>query len=165
MLLLLLRYFSFILIAKLHPFHVSVCEVYYNPETESFEISMKIFIDDLELALQKKGATDFTLVNSSDKNKIEKELENYLSLQFKLNVNEDIIPLEFLGYEIKRDAVLCYFESDRVKIIKLVEIENAVISDLYDDQTNLTHFQYNDQMKSLRATKENLIGTIDTSSW
>ncbi|MEO5907159.1 MAG: DUF6702 family protein, partial [Saprospiraceae bacterium] len=41
-----------------HDIHISLSELRFNEETHSFEVSIKIFIDDLEKALKKDGATD-----------------------------------------------------------------------------------------------------------
>ena len=37
-----------------HPFHVSVCDVDFNEETKSIQLSQRIFLDDFEQALNKK---------------------------------------------------------------------------------------------------------------
>ncbi|MBL0009341.1 MAG: hypothetical protein IPP25_19765 [Saprospiraceae bacterium] len=39
-----------------HDIHVSVCELRWNEESGAFEVSVKIFIDDLERALTMEGA-------------------------------------------------------------------------------------------------------------
>lgn len=160
--LLFARYFYFILISNFHPFHVSVCEVYHNPKTNSLEISMKIFIDDLELALQNQGNDQFRLVDSNDNNA---HLKNYITKQFKINIDSKAVALEFVGYEFEDDVILCYFEANKIKQIQEIEIHNGIIMEVYDDQINLTHFQYKDEMKSLRASKDDTSGIINTSGW
>lgn len=156
------RYFGFILISNFHPFHVSVCEVYHNPKTNSLEISMKIFIDDLELAVQNQGNEEFRLVDSNDNHA---HLKNYITEQFKIKIDSKAVTLEMVGYEFDDDAILCYFECKKINKIQEIEIYNGVITEVYDDQINLTHFQYHDEMKSLRASKDNPSGIIDPSGW
>ena len=165
MLLLFARYFCFILISNLHPFHVSICEVYHNPKTQSLEISMKIFIDDLELAIQNQGNVEFELVNLTDKNFNKTPLQSYITDRFKIKTNAKAVTLEMVGYEFDNDAILCYFEAKKIKRIHVIEIENTIISEVFNDQINLTHFQYNGEMKSLKATKDNPTGIINTSGW
>ena len=41
---------------KAHDMHVSVCELRWNETSGAFEVSIKVFIDDLERALTKDGA-------------------------------------------------------------------------------------------------------------
>lgn len=165
MLLLFTSYFYCILVANLHAFHVSVCEVYHNPKTQSLEISMKIFIDDLELAIQKSGHSDFKLLDTEEENVEKIIIEAYLIDHFQITINGKKTNLEFVGFEFDADAILCYFEGDKRKKIQLIEITNSMITEVYDDQINLTHFQYNGEMKSLKATNQSTTGIIDTSAW
>ena len=160
-----IKFSAFILLAKIHPFHVSVCEIYHNAETKSLEISMKIFIDDLELAIRESGIVSFELLEVAEKNVDKIPLEYYLKNQFEISVNDKALELDFVGFEFDQDAILCYFEGKRVRKISSIKIKNAIITEVFDDQINLTHVQYNGEMKSLKAIKEQPIGIIDTSSW
>jgi hypothetical protein len=165
MLLMIGRHFCFILILNLHPFHVSVCEVYHNSNTLSLEISMKIFIDDFELAIQNQGNTEFKLVNVNEKIIDNSPLKKYIIDRFNLKIDGKSIDLDLVGFEIDDDAVLCYFEGKNIEKIHEIEIYNAIISEVYDDQINLTHFQYNEEMKSFQTTKDNTKAILNTSGW
>jgi len=165
MLLMIGRYFCFILISNLHAFHVSVCEVYHNSNTQSLEISIKIFIDDLELAIQNQGNAEFKIVSVNKNNINNAPLKKYITDRFKVKINSNPIELDLVGYEINDNAVLCYFEGKKIKKIHNVEIDNAIISEVFDDQINLTHFQYNGQMKSFQASKDNTKVILNTSGW
>ena len=43
-----------IFFSYLHPFHVSVCDVDFKEESKSIQVSQRIFLDDLEKALNEK---------------------------------------------------------------------------------------------------------------
>jgi len=165
MLLSLIGFISFVFISNLHPFHVSVCEVYHNQETNSLEISMKIFIDDLELAIQHNNAETFRLSELHENNDKKDKLVNYLKKQFLIMVNSKEINLEFVGFEFDDDALLCYMEGKKINKIATIEIKNALITELYEDQINLTHFQYHGEMKSIKTVREQPSGIIVTSGW
>jgi len=165
MLLTIVGYLYVFVTAILHPFHVSVCEIYHNEQAKSLEISMKIFIDDFELAIQKDGAEDFQLLDVSGDLVDPKKIEAYLKKRFQIKVNGEKIAQNFLGFEFDNDAVLCYLEHTRVKKIDNIEIDNSIITEVYDDQINLTHFQYKGEMKSVKATKDNTTGIINTTNW
>ena len=126
---------------------------------------MKVFIDDLEMSIRQSGNADFTLVDQSADQVNEKHIENYISERFKIKVNDRAADLSFLGFEFDEDAILCYFEGKKIKKISHVEILNAIMTEVFDDQINLTHFQYHDEMKSLRTSKDNTMSRIDTSDW
>ncbi|MCG8307784.1 MAG: hypothetical protein MI975_10380 [Cytophagales bacterium] len=166
MLLIINRLICFLLTTNLHPFHVSVCEVYYNENSHSLEISMKIFVDDLELSIRQGGHETFKLVDVEDPKLVGKEpIETYLKNNFQIKVNGKTTPLDFLGLEFDDDALLCYLEGKKIKKIETIEINNSIITEVYLDQINLTHFQYKGEMKSLKATWNKTTGRIDTSGW
>src|SRR6267378_1432289 len=50
-----------------HPFHVSVVEVNHNAADKTFEISCKIFTDDLEKVLAQNYKTRVDLINPPNK--------------------------------------------------------------------------------------------------
>lgn len=165
MLLTILVIINIFITSIIHPFHVSVCEIYHNENTSSLEISMKIFMDDFELSIQQNGVPGFKLIDE-DPEKVEKtHIDSYLKNHFNLKINGHFADLNFLGFEFDDNAILCYMESKKVKKINSIEINNSMLTEVYDDQINLTHFQYKDEMKSLKATKENTIGIINTSNW
>ncbi len=163
MLFLLSRVFSLILISGLHAFHVSVSEVYHNPETKSLEISMKLFRDDMELAIQNQGHAEFTLENAADQE--EALLKTYIREHYKISANGNKVDLNWVGFEVKWDYLQCYLESKKIEKISIIEFDNALLTEVFDDQINLVHFQYKDEMKSLKATKDNSKQDIDTSGW
>ena len=165
MLLVIARYIYVFFSISIHPFHVSVCEVYYNEKTHSLEISMKIFTDDLELSIQKEGNNEFSLIDANPE-KVEKStIASYLIDKFEIGINGKKIDLDFIGFEFDGNATLCYFEARKIRRIDKIEINNSIITEVFDDQINLTHFQYKEEMKSVKATKGNTVGLIDTSSW
>lgn len=165
MLLLTGRYFCLIIISNLHAFHVSVSEIYHNSKTQSLEISMKIFIDDLELAVQGQGNAHFKLVQNSREEANSSILKKYISDRFKIEIDSNPIELEMVGYEVDDNALLCYFESKKIKAINKIEFDNSIITEVYDDQINLIHFQYQGQLKSFQTTKENSKSGLNTSGW
>ena len=165
MLLVIARYIYVFISMSVHPFHVSVSEVYYNENAHSLEISMKIFTDDFELAIQNKGNAKFRLLDTKAENVDEETIGSYLMDNFRIGIDGVLVDLDFVGFEFDGNATLCYFEGRKIKKINSIEIDNSIITEVFDDQINLTHFQYKEEMKSLKATKGSTIGLIDTSGW
>jgi hypothetical protein len=159
--LLSIQYLCIILFSKIHPFHVSVCEIFHNSDSKTLEISLKIFIDDFELAIHQNGNNDFILSDATDK----KILWEYLADQFIIEVNDRNIPLSIVGFELRNDAVICYIMAQGIYEIDKLRLENKVLTEVFEDQINLTHFQYKGEMKSLQTSGEIPFGMIDTSSW
>ena len=165
MVLALIKYYSLALASILHPFYVSVCEIYHNPKSNALEISMKVFIDDIEWAIQKSGIETFKISKDADKENTENEMEKYLYDKFTVEIDSKQKSMEVIGYELENDAIVFYIEIKNVKEINQFKIKNTIISEVRDGQINLTHFQYHDQLKSFKTTIEEPDGTIDVSSW
>jgi len=165
MLALLSRIVCTIFIANLHAFHVSVCEIHHNEKAQSLEISIKIFIDDLQLSIKNQGNTAFDLSNIQNKDSTSIHLKNYIVDRFNIQINSKQIELKFVGYELKEYEILCYLEAKDIDIIETIEIENSLLMELFDNQINLNHFQYKNEMKSFKSTKEKKSAIIETTGW
>ena len=108
---------------------------------------------------------DFSILENSNQKEIENEIEKYLEDKLVIAVNSKKTDKELIGYELENDALICYVEIQKVKEIKSIKIHNSIITEVYAEQINLTHLQYKDQLKSLKTTKSDHEGEIDTSSW
>ncbi len=165
MVLALLKYYSLIIASIMHPFYVSVCEIYHNPKSNALEISLKVFIDDIELAIQKSGNENFIISVHADNESIKNEMEEYLHDKFIIEIDSEQKSLNVIGYEFENDAIVFYIEIKNVKKINQLKIQNSIISEVREDQINLTHFQYHDQLKSFKTTRESPDGSVDVSGW
>jgi len=139
-------------ITIVHPFHVSVCEIYHNEKTNTLEITLKMFIDDFELSIQNRGYNDF-IISGVDPEEVERApISNYLHEHFNIKLNKKNLSLEFLGFELQDNSVLCYLEAEKIKKIGEIELKNSLMTEVFDDQINLTHFQVKGEMKSVKTT-------------
>jgi hypothetical protein len=147
-------------LANLHPFHVSVCEIYHNDKTNALEITLKIFIDDLELSIQNRGYSDF-IIMGTDPDQVKREpIGNYLKEHFNIRLNDKLLALDFLGFELQNDAILCYLEAVKIRKVSEIELQNSVLMETFDDQINLTHFQVSGEMKSVKTTPRNTKASV-----
>lgn len=165
MVLLFVRSVAILIGVNIHAYYVSVSEIYHNPKNSSLEISMKIFIDDLELAIRKFENSEFAISDQGTGAGTKKSIEAYLFDKFKIEIYEQPADMRMIGYELEDDAVLCYIEIEKVREINQVNISNSIICEIYEEQINLTHFQYKGQLKSLKTTKNTPSGSIDASDW
>jgi hypothetical protein len=163
MVLLLARCFTLFTCLTQHAYYVSVCEIYHNSRTQALEISIKIFADDLELALRKNGNPEVTVVEEKPDPALKEMLFDYLNERFIISIDKKATRLHMVGYEFDDDVLLCYVEIKNVPVISLIEVHNNIITEVYEEQINLTHFQYLGKMKSLKTTGSDPSATIDTS--
>lgn len=122
-----------------HDIHVSVTEVKWNAESTSFEVSIKIFIDDLELALAKGNLSGLHIGTPKESATVNDILTTYLEKHFHISLDGIQLPLQFVGKETTEDfkAIWCYVEYPGTKGPKQCTIANDILFELYDDQRSI----------------------------
>ncbi len=161
----LIHYCFLVLAFLLHPFHVSVCSVHYASSEESLQITMKIFADDLEDALNKSPYRTeeepyVDVLNPENTDKLNSKVEQYIRDHFELAVNEEKVQPVFLGYELEDLAMWCYWEVSGVKKVKNVKIKNSILTETFSDQTNIVHVNNQDMVKSMKLAGNSLVGEV-----
>ncbi|MFT4667524.1 MAG: hypothetical protein ACI8YQ_002405 [Polaribacter sp.] len=139
--------FSFLITAFLflsgnpaaHEIHISKCQVEYSEEDKAIQVTMHIYLDDLEEILRKKGADKLFICTELETEGAEEYLIAYLRKQFQMEVNDKVVEFNFIGKEPSGDllAAWCYLEFPNITELKNLTIENEVLMDLYDDQKNI----------------------------
>jgi len=137
-----------------HPFHVSICEINYDEKTHALQITHRIFLDDLEEGLNASYKESLDLLNPKDLNKINNLVEDYLSSRFTVIVNGKVKKIDYLGNEMGKDVMWCYMEITKVKKVDTIEIEDKILFEAFDDQSNIIHVDYHNQIKSLRLVSK-----------
>jgi len=142
-------------ILSVHPFHVSVSDIKYKEDLKAIQISMRIFLDDLELALRAhSGDEKLDITEKENWDFINKNLESYLLERITLWDEKDRpYELNYIGAEIEEDVMWCYIEIEKVKRLKQVKISNSILHDVWSDQENLVHFRAFEKVQSARLYK------------
>lgn len=135
----------------MHPFFVSVSEFEYNANTQSLEISCKIFTDDFEKALRKRFGGAIDIYNTKDKRVLEQQMAGYLKSQLILRVDGKLLSLDYIGYEIESQSTFCYFEAHEIKKTPVkMEIFNKIFHELYTNQISILHVTVGGVRKSTK---------------
>ncbi len=122
-----------------HEFHLSRCMIEYNEPEKSLQITLHIFIDDLEAALAEQGAKELFIATEKEAPDSDKYIERYLNQRFNLNVNQNEATYTYLGKEISEDlsAIWCYLEVNEVNFLQELLVDYNVLMEIYDDQKNI----------------------------
>ena len=136
--------------SEIHPYHVGSMEFNYNSKSETFEISGKFFLDDLENALKEKYGKAVHFNSEQYKAQINNYLIKYCEEYLKLKVNNKFLKIDYLGYEEDSESVNIYLESEKVAQPKKVETAVSFLYNLFDDQMNIVHIIVNGNRKSQR---------------
>lgn len=136
-----------------HRFYVSVTQIDYNQNKNRIEISIRIFIDDLEKALEKKYNKKLYLATSIENSKSSELIEEYLFEKLQIKVNNKLDKLVFLGIEYESDVIICYVKVSYSKKISNFEVYNSVLTEIYSEQQNIVHTKINNETNSFLLTK------------
>ncbi len=133
-----------------HDIHISLSELRFNEESQSFEVAIKIFIDDLELALKKEGATNLQIGTNKESDVADERIISYLDKHFSIEVDGKKLASQFIGKEITDDmiAVWCYveFKKQPGKSVKCI-LSNSILTEIYSDQRNIIDIHMNKSHK------------------
>lgn len=154
-----LAFFSF---APAHKYYFSLTEIKANTFNKTITVSAKLFIDDLEITLNKDNNIKYDLTKSTEDKSVQKDLFNYMIKHFQINLNDKIVALNFVGFETENDVVWIYLESKLTeKDFKEVKITNSILYDFSSDQTNLIQFKWNNKNFTEKLSYPNKEVTIN----
>ena len=124
-----------------HDFHTSITQMQYNAPAKTFEVSLRVFTDDLERALNKdNNGQKFTVIN---KDKNDAAVERYVRRHFALiTPKNQKKPYSYIGKENEADGTWVYLEIPCAEALRGFSVQNDVLMDLFDDQTNLLNLTY-----------------------
>ena len=118
-----------------HAFHTSVTRMDYNAQAQVFEVSIRVFTDDLETTLTKDNNGRKFLVVNGDAN--DPFIEKYVRKNFALlNAQKQKKPYSYVGKEQEVDATWIYLEIPCREPIAGFSVQQAVLFDAFDDQVN-----------------------------
>ncbi len=144
----------------LHKFYVGMFQMKYVPQKKELQITTRLFIDDINLALEKKyGKKTFIGENKESKDD-EQLLQKYITEKFKLKINGQAKNYIFLSKEFENNVVICYFKLKEQGKISTLSIENSVLMEVYPEQQNIIQFDNNGDKKSLLLTEDNFSGML-----
>jgi hypothetical protein len=148
------------LAGDLHPLHISVTEVNHDEKDKSLEIMSRIFIDDLETTMRKRlNSPDLDILNPKDKT-VDAMMRDYFNEKLIVSLDNRKHPLNYLGHERDGDVFIFYIEVPKVKKWKTIVVTNSVLTEIFEDQSNLVHVTRGEVVKSLRLNKDNPAGTL-----
>lgn len=147
--------------ALMHPVHVSITNMEYKKEAQEFEISMRIFKDDLEMVINHNYEANINLVDVTGTLDDPSFINRYINDSFYVKSNSLTYKLELTRHEITKDAVHLSYSSKVPDDLTSLKIRNTILMDFYRDQTNLVIFSYTGKEKGLRFTISDYVKTID----
>ncbi|MCH2199393.1 MAG: hypothetical protein MK081_11490 [Flavobacteriales bacterium] len=134
-----------------HKFYHSYTSMRHNPNTNAFEIEMRIFTDDLEKAI---GGDEDPIRLGSDKEieDADYRIEKYIRDRFHVKSNDQELYWKYWGMEVDYDITWIYLEISNVQPINVLSIENRILFEHFEDQNNEITLEYNGWTKRMHLT-------------
>ncbi|WP_146199104.1 DUF6702 family protein [Arcicella aurantiaca] len=143
-----------------HDFHTSLTEMRYNAKSKSFEISLRLFTDDLQKAISANNQNRKIVIENTDKNDalVEAYVRKYFTI---INPKNQRIAFQYVGKENEGEATWVYLEMPVNESLNGSRIQNIVLFDMFDDQTNIVNLFFQNQKKSYLFNSKNKVFTIE----
>jgi hypothetical protein len=136
-----------------HPIHISITEVSYHAPTRAVQITIRLFVDDLETAVRRQTRQpELDLLNPPPGQRTDGLVAAYLKEKFSVALDGKKQTWNYIGHELEGPALIAYLEIEKAKKFSAIEVTNACLLDIFDDQNNLVHVNYRETVKSLRLT-------------
>ncbi len=147
-------------IAWAHPFHVSITTFKLNMKSNSVEVTMKIFANDLEKAIRTPSHPDIRIGSKNITKNLDSLIIQYLHKHVQVSIDEKERKLEWIGKELENEIIWCYLEIKNVKNFANIWVQNSIFLLEFDDQLNISHFQKENQIETIMNHKDKRSGSL-----
>ena len=138
-----------------HKHYISLTKVDFIKEKEVIQVTMKFFIDDIELALENRHGEAMELTTKEENKMADKFLEGYIRRKFTVWVNEEEKAYSYLGKEYENNEVFFYLELKNISDIKTIEVQNSMLFEEFEEQQNYIKLKIENVKKTFILVKAN----------
>ncbi|WP_397383352.1 DUF6702 family protein [Prosthecobacter sp.] len=144
-----------------HSIHSSTAEAEYNPQTKKLEVSLTVFVSDLELALIRQSEREVR-IDKTPAAEFDAQIQAYLAKTFVVtDAAGKVAKMEWVGREMDEasaksgdPAVVLFFEVEVPEGMVGQTLKHAVFHELFKDQINLLHLREGTLQEEVRFTHE-----------
>jgi hypothetical protein len=156
--------------AQAHTLHRSTAEAEYNPKTHKLEVSLTVFIDDLELALIRQSERRMSFEKAPEA-ELDAQIQIYLTRNFQL-MDDKGSPSKLTWVGRKMDAASApkddpeatlFFELDLPVGQAGVTLRYAIFHDMFKDQINLLHLRTGTKQSEILFTQAEAKKPLDVA--
>ena len=146
---------------NVHKFYVSIYQVDFVPEKKRVEITARIFLDDLNLGLEKEFKTKIQLGEKTESSQDVQFLQKYLIKHLKISIDDKEKNIQFLSKEIENNVVIIYLKIVDVKKINSFRIYNNALLELYSDQQNIIQTKFYNKKRNYIFTEDYFVENMN----
>ncbi len=128
----------------------------------ALQITSRVFIDDLDKLLLERYDIKAKLNTDNESRLADEYLEKYLRSKFVVEVNGSTAPYTYIGRKYDADVLIFYVEVPNIELssLKSIQIENEILTDLFEDQQNVVHLKLGNDKKSFVLVKSRTKGML-----
>ena len=140
---------------SMHKYYISLTNIEYKKENNSLQITVKLFIDDLQETINNTYNTNHELTLQNERSEVDSLIVKYSTDHFKIELNETATKYLYLGKEYDSDVVYLYFEIENIQNFYSIGIQNNMLIEFFPEQKNIVKLNINKKKKSFILTSEN----------
>lgn len=138
----------------IHPFHVSIAEIEFNPKSGKLEIALRVWPEDLEKALNRAAGKE-SEINLDSTPDLDQKIADYLKSKIQIkDPTGKSCPFTWVGKEIEIKHAWLYFEIETKTEPVKFQFSNSIFFELQDDQVNLFHIKTKDRRATLTFKRD-----------
>lgn len=145
---------------SIHKFYMAIYQVNFVQNKKRIEITARLFVDDLNLVLEKKYHKKTSLGLPNETPEDEFLMKKYLAEHVIFKINGIKKTFQFVSKEIESNILVCYFKITDVTKINTLEIQNDAFTEQFSEQQNLIQSMIYGQKQSLLLTNDTVFGNL-----
>ncbi|OAD44838.1 DUF6702 family protein [Polaribacter atrinae] len=143
-----------------HKYYLSLTQIEYRSELQAVQITMNVFMDDIELAINKDYNIDLQLTTKKELKNNDIYFIKYLNEKLQLKIDDVPRAFNYIGKEYDGDLVYFYLEIEDIKQLEKIEIINKVLTKHFPEQQNLIKSKIGKKHKSILLSAKNDKGLL-----
>lgn len=144
-----------------HKFYVSIYQVDFVPEKKRIEITARIFMDDLNIALEREFKSKTQVGEKSETPEDLVFLQKYLKKHLRISADGKEQNVQFLSKEIDNNVVIVYLKINEIKKFSSIKIVNSALLEIYSDQQNIMQTNFYNNKRNYIFTGDYFVENIN----
>jgi hypothetical protein len=135
-------------ISAAHTYFFGLTDINLNNQSKHLEVIHQFTAHDIENALAEIKQEHF----SPEHPRYKQYIQAYFEKHFTIERDNKAIPLNWVGFELKRGQLFVYQESAQENILANLVVKNTILTNTYSKQINTVNYQDLSSPKKLQGS-------------
>lgn len=140
---------------SVHKYYISLCEIEYVENQKTIQITIGLFIDDIETTLNKNNNANLKIATQNEVKNIDTYFETYLNKHLNITINNTPKKYTYIGKEYDNDIVRFYLEISNIEQLKSITVKNTALFKYFEEQQNIIKIYAYKKHKTFYLDKKN----------